>query len=58
MSSRFLLIPLKDDNEAGPPKPHEGRTWIIVMDLFHIDVFRDPQGHKLMLTVGADLYLS
>ena len=26
MSSRFLLIPLKDDNEAGSPKPLEGRT--------------------------------
>ena len=36
MSSRFLLIPLKDDNEAGPTKPHEGRTWIIVMETHKI----------------------
>ena len=32
MSSRFLLILLKDDNEAGSPKPREASTWIIVMD--------------------------
>ena len=34
MSSRFLLIPLKDDNEAGPPKAGpELSLWILVIRL-------------------------
>ena len=37
MSSRFLLILLKDDNEAGSPKPREASTWIIVMDFNVLD---------------------
>ena len=41
MSSRFLLIPIKDDNQAGRPKPHEGRTWIIVMDNLGIPILRN-----------------